>query len=812
MRQDLVFALRQMGRSWRFYFLAAATLALGIGATTAIFSLVNGVLLRPLPFTEAERLVDLKTMAFPPGSHDLAAGTLDDNSYPDFFDWRSQSQTFDALATYTYGTTRKFTPAGGGKSRIVEAIHVSSDFFQVMGIAPEYGRSFTRDDEKDGVCSVLVSHEFWASELGGSTKSIGESLRISDKPCAIIGVIPAGFCFPYTNTPSFWQTLGAARYRSDKSITNRGERNIRVAGRLRHGVTLAQAKAEMNGIQKQLAESYAEDRNHFAVQVTPLGEAVGSDVRSSLLLLLGAVGCVLLIACVNVAGLLLGRGVTRRGEFAVRVALGASPKQIVRQVLIESTVLSAVAGIAGVLLAFLLLEVFLKVVPDKIPRLAEVHIDGMALGFALLVSLFTGICFGIFPAWRASKANAALALGRGRVVSSGREEHRIHGGLVIAETAISLILLAGSGLLIRSFVETMRVNPGFEPHGLLTFWLGMSTVEYPADKAQIFLRRVRTELATIPGVQSVTGAYPQPYTYDKTSPFQLEGVPNDPSDPLIAKNAIVGPHYFETLKIPLLRGRTFSERDDKQAKPVAVIDATFAHEYFPKGDAIGKSILPDLEGEKPTWYEIVGVVGAVRTTDLTATPEPEFFLPYEQMNDRPHPIILRTSGEAKNYENAVRAKIAELNPDLLISGMSTVDENVAHSTVYARFEAQLLTGFAVTALLLAAVGLYASLSEMVARKTFEIGVRMALGAQRGDVFQFVVRRGFVLAVIGMLIGLAGFFLAARLLEDMIYGVSLFDPWTLVGTATVLAAVAFLASVWPAWRAARLEPTVALREQ
>ncbi len=817
MRQDFRFALRQLRRNIRFHLLAAITLALGIGAATAIFSLVSGVLLLALPFPEPNRLVALRTLQFPPGlpaGTDPAAASPTDNSYPDFFDWRSESQSFDGIAFYDYGTSRKFTPSGSGRPRIIDGVRVSSGFFEVLGIAPEYGRSFTRQDEKEGTCSIIISHEFWIAEFNGSLKSIGGPIRMSDRACTLIGVMPAGFSFPYqTRAPNFWFTIAVIRWASNDPITRRGDRNTNVVARLRNGRNIAQASAEVNAIQRRIAESFAEDRNYSGVAVTPLLQTIIGDVRKPLLLLFGAVTGVLLIACVNVAGLLLARGVMRRTEFSVRIALGASRGQIMRQVLIESTILSCLAGIGGVVLAFVFLKAFLGIVPQDLPRLREVQIDGVTLGFSLLASLITGLCSGVLPAWSAARCDSTLALGRGRAVSGGRKEHHIHGSLVVAETAISLVLLAGSGLLIRSFVETTRVNPGFDPHGVLTFRLGMSAVEFPQEKAVLFLRQVRAALSGLPGVQSVTAAYPLPFTYDTMSAFRLMGLAYDPSDPPAAKIAVVQPHYFEALKIPLLQGRTFSERDNAEATRVAVVDAEFARRFFAKGDAIGKSIQPDLEyRERQEWYEIVGVVASIRTTDLTNGPDPQFYLPYEQADARPQGMILRVAGDPHSYVGSVRGAIGELNRDLPLFDVGTMDERVRESTVYARFEAQLVTCFAVAALLLAAVGLYATLSEMVARRTFEIGLRVALGAQPRDVFHLVVKRGLVMALTGVVAGLAAFWLVARLFADMLYNVSTFDPWTIVTASAVLVCVSFLACIWPAWRAVRLEPMEALREQ
>jgi putative ABC transport system permease protein len=805
------------------------TLALGIGATTAIFSVVSGVLLRALPFPESERLISLQTVVFPYGeaaTNGAGAGATGDVSFPDFFDWRSQCHTLEAIASYAYGTTRKFAPGGNEPPRMIEVEYVSADFFRVLGVAPMLGRSFALDDEKDDSRPVILSHPFWESEFNSSPDIVGKHIAAGDRLSTVIGVMPAGFNFPnLSQPPSFWGTFWRASFSEVNAIGNpwkesvspaseRTNRSVQVIGRLKPDASVAQARAEMNAIQRSLADEYPEDRNAFGVEVRPLLDRVSGDFRQPLYILFGAVTAVLLIACANVAGLLLARGFARRHEFGVRVALGAKPSHIVRQVLIESTVLSCCAGVLGVGLAFLLLKTFLALAPVDLPRLTHVRIDGIALAFAFPVSLSTGVGFGAVPAWRASRLDSSGLWRAGRGISGSRSEHRLRGMLVVAETAISLVLLAGSGLLIRSFLQTMRVPPGFDPHHILTLRLGMSAVEYPKETAPFFFRQLFPLLSAIPGVESVSSAYPIPFTYDMASRFRIAGRPTDPSDLPAANRVTIEPHYFGTLRIPLLKGRTFDDRDDLNAKRVAIVNEEFAREFFPGEDAIGKSIQPDFVeyGYKPTWYEIVGVVAGIRTTDLTEGPKSQFFLPYEQASYWPQALLLRVSGEPRAYLNSVRAVVAGLHRDLPIFAVTTFDELMVQLTEYARFEAGLLAGFAVSALLLAAVGLYAALSEMVARRTFEIGLRVALGAQQGDVFGFVVRRGLILAAIGLTLGLMAFVIFGRVVADMLYGVRAFDPLTVAVASAVLVLVSLLASAAPAWRAARLEPTEALREQ
>ena len=832
MDRDFAFALRQLRTNLKFSVIVVLTLALGIGATTAIFSVVSGVLLRALPFPEPERIVSLQTIEYSQAEDSQEAalkqanpGSITDVSFPDFFDWRQQSKTLEAVASHSYGTTRKFTPPGNGPSQIIPGDYVSANFFRVLGIVPMLGRDFTLADESDASRPIILSHRFWVTEFHASPDIVGKTITLSDRVATVIGVLPADFTFPGMNDTSFWGAfmLGSMSSANPSGMpqkdfvsrfSRRNDRTTQVVGRLRRDANIAQARAEMNAIQRSIAEQYPEDRNAFGVEVRPLLGYVSGDYRESLYLLFGAVTAVLLIACANVAGLLLARGFARRHEFSVRVALGAKPSQIVRQVLIESTVLALCGGAIGVAIAFVLLKTVLGFAPASMPRISQLHIDGTVLGFAFLVSVVTGVLFGVFPAWRASRSDSSGMWRAGRGISGGRSEHRLRAAFVIAETAISLALVGGSGLLIGSFAEAMRVPPGFDPHHILMLRLGMSYVEFPNDKARLFFRQLFPELKAIPGVESVTGAYPVPFSYDNTSRFAISGRSNDPNDLPMSNRVAVEPKYFETLRIPLLKGRTFDVRDDWNAKRVVIVNQEFAREFFPDEDPIGKSIQPDFAefGEAPNWYEIVGVVAGIRTTDLTSPPMPGFYVPYEQATISPQAVILRVSGDPHAYVNSVRSIVATLHRDVPIFAETTMDENIVDSKKGNRFEATLLSLFAAAALLLAAVGMYAALSEMVERRTFEIGLRVALGAQQGDVFGLIVRHGMVLAVTGLVVGIGGFAILGRVVADMLYGVRAFEPSIVALACAVMLVVAFVASAAPAWRAARLEPVEALREE
>lgn len=827
MVRDFRFAFRQLRKNLKFSLMVVLTLTLGVGATTAIFSVVSGVLLRSLPFPHPERLISLQTKAYPQDvPKGLVGNTMLENvSIPDFFDWRDQTHTFEAIASYAYGTSRKFTPEGNSQQPIIiDAEFVSSDFFRVLGVAPLLGRSFVLADETDATRPIILSHQFWVSQFHKSPAIIGKHITLSDRPATVVGVMPAGFAFPDTNRPpAYWATflrVGLSALQSFPGpqkeavspASERNSRNFMVVARLKSNVSMAEASAEMNVIQRSLAAQYAEDRNAPGVEAQLLLNSVTGDARQPLYLLFAAVAALLLIACTNVAGLLLARGLARQSEFSIRFALGAKPSQIMRQVLIESTVLACCAGTFGIGLASILLRTFLALAPENLPRLVDVRIDSTVAAFAFLISLATGICFGAIPARTASRQRS-FGLRAGRGLSTTRNEHRLRGILVVVETAVSLILLAGAGLLIRSFTQTMRVPTGFDPHHLLALRLGMSRGEYPDEKVPLFFRELLSRLSAIPGVESVSTAYPIPFPYDLESRFSVTGKPADPNDLPSAILVAVGTQYFETLRIPLLKGRTFDQRDDENAKPVAIVNREFTQTFFPGEDPIGKSIRPDFTevGGKPTWFEIVGVVGDIRTADLTQNPRPQFFLPYVQAIHGPQWVILRVAGQPMTYMNSVRSEVAALNRNLPIFAETSFDDLIEHSTTSDRFEAALLTGFAACALFLAAVGLYAALSEMVARHTFELGLRVALGAQREDVFVLVVRRGLLLAAIGLIAGLIGFSILGRVVAGMLYSVRAFDLFTMIAAGATLILASFLASAVPAWRAARLEPTEALRE-
>ena len=813
----LRFAARQLRRNPGFSLTAILTLAIGIGATTAIFSIFYAVLLRPLPFPKPEQLATVSVLTYPPHSGMSAIGVPEVVSYPDFFDWRSKNHSFESLASYTSLTA---TANSGNAARILSGSTVSANFFHVLGVSPVIGRSFTPDEEKPGNRSVILSHELWVSDFNASPSVVGKTIKLFDDLYTVIGVMPTDFSFPIqTPPPSFWITPARDAEGKSPATGQRGWMQLDTIGRLKPGVSTAQAETEMNAIQAEQAKQYPnEDLNNRGARVVPEAESITGDVRPALRILFAAVAALLLISCANVAGLLLARGSGRQAELAVRAALGASRREVVFQLLGESLVLSAIGGVVGTVLAVFMLKGLLHLVPTGVPRVAEASIDGTVLAFTVGVSLLTGIVFGLLPARRLSRLDPVLALRDGsRTSTAGSKQHRLHSALVVAETAVGLVLLIGAGLLIRSFLHTVAVDPGFNPSRMLTFRVGLSSKRYKEDADRLaFYRQLLSKLQALPGVQSATAAFPLPLSGSNiTLTFDIDGRPHAPGDSPVARASIVEPSFFQTMGIPILRGRTFSENEDQpKGPPVIIINQAFARKYFPGEDPIGKRIQPgfsDDDGKKPM-CEIIAVTGDVKRVQTTESPSPEYYMPYAPANITSPYYAIRVAGDPSSYVNSVRASVLSLDSEAPVYRIHTFDELLALNSAQSRFQTMLLTAFAAIALLLAAVGLYAVLSYMVVQRTHELGLRMALGAQRGNVLKLVLNRGLRLAIIGVAIGVAVSALLTRFLGTLLYGVKPLDPITFVAVSVVLLIVSALASLIPAARAASLDPMTTLRDQ
>jgi len=816
---EVQFATRQLRKAPGFTLTVVLTLALGITATTVIFSLVNAVLLRPLPLPDSDRLVSLDTLEhIDRGDSSHGKGLVrNDTSYPNFFDWRSLNKSFSSMASYA--TTGLVLGAdSNGPARRLSAVRVSSDFFSTLGVNPELGRGFIRAEELPGTRAVVLSHSTWQNDFGADPAILGKSILLSDVNYTVIGVMPAAFRFPVSNIDTaFWINMAQDAEGRNPSANQRGYNQLSVVARLRPGVSLAQAKAEMDSIQQSLAARYPdEDQQETAASVVPQLQDIVSDVQTPLRILFAAVSCLLLIVCANVAGLLLARTGQRRGELAIRTALGASRPQILRQLLIESFLLSVGGGILGITATAALLKVLPSILPPNLPRVQQMALSGDILAFALTLSILTGLLFGVIPAWRASFQDPARALGNARRSDLGERRHyRLQDFLVISQTCLGLVLLVGAGLLIRSFDRTLKVDPGFSPQQMLTFRISIPAKRYNEDQQSQFFHQLLPRLQTLPGVQMATAAFPLPLTQgDINISFSISGRPTKPGEEPSARVSLINSGYFETLRIPLKEGRFFlSSEQDSKGRPVVIVNESFARRFFPGQNAVGQHITSGLGiGDTPPEREIVGIVGNVKRTSLTEPDKPEYYIPYEQAPVATPQVALRVTGDPDSYARIVREEMARIDKNLPVYRLQSYSDDLARITAQQRFQTLLLSGFAAVALLLAGLGLYAVLSYMVTQRTAELGLRIALGASRANVLQLMLFRGVKLAALGLILGLASAAILTRFAAGLLYGVKPLDPITFVTMAAVLLATATVASVIPAWRAAILDPNETLRNQ
>ena len=813
--QNIGFSVRQMRKAPGFAITTILTIGLGIGATTAIFSLINTVLLQPLPFTEPDRLMSVQSLndRFQRGGSHTGSSM----SYPDFFDWRAQNKSFSGLASYH---SRSFALTGGGEPRHLEGHVVASDFFRILGVSPALGRDFNADDEKPRVESVMLSHDLWQSAFGSASDVVGRSIDLDGKSFTVVGVMPQGFEFPIeTPAPQLWISVGDDAYAPDNEpvTRERGAHFLDVVGRLKPGVSPSQAEADLTVIARNLAKQYHDTNAHFigAVVNSEMDSLVG-ETRPALHLLFAAVSFVLLIACANVAGLLLARSSRRRSEIAIRSALGASRGQIVRQMLVESVVLALCGGALGVALSQGLLRTLVKLVPADLPRLGQVSIDSSVLLFATILSIITGLLFGVLPAWRVSQVDPSSAMrDSSRTATAGRSHHRLQNSLVIVQTAIGLVLLIGSGLLIRSFVQVLRVDPGFDRQNVLTAYINLPDNRYSTMQQIQFYEQLLSRIQAIPGVQAASASTPIPLSGNSMRvSFDIEGHPLPPGERNAARIFIANPGFFRTMGIPVLRGREFQNSDQPTSPPVVVISESFARKYFPDVDPIGRHINPGLSDGvvKEVPREIVGVVGDIKAVRLTEDVTPAYYVPYAQGVIASPKLVVRTQVDPVSVIPALRAEVAALDRNLPVYEVRTLDNLLSGAVAQPRFQATLLSVFAAMALLLSAVGLYGLLSYLVAQRTLEIGLRIALGAQRGSVLRMILNRGLTLAAIGVVLGVAASVVLARLVSGLLFGVRPLDPLTFVLVSGVPLLVALIASAAPAYRAASLEPVKTLREQ
>jgi putative ABC transport system permease protein len=793
--QDVRYGVRTLVKNAGFSAIAVIALALGIGANTAIFSVVNAVVLRPLPFEGPDRLVMVWEKRMALGRVRNVA------SAPDFVDWRAQNTVFEDMAAYF---NSGFNLTGGEEPERLQGVFVSASFFSVLRAQPKLGRPFLPDEDSPTSAPVaIISNGLWQRRFAGDPNIIGKTVAINDQSRTVVAVMPADFAFPSSEV-EIWVPLVF----TPNDLNSRGSHSLSVIARLKPGVTVGQAQAEMDAIAAKLEEQYQVNTGH-GVNVFSLHEEVVGNVKKALIVLLVAVGFVLLIACANVANLLLARATVRQKEMAIRTALGAARGRIVRQLLTESLMLALVGGTLGVLLALWGLDLLLSVSAGSIPRVKEVRLDGWVLGFTFLVSLATGLIFGAAPAWQASKPdlNESLKEG-GRGTSAGIHRNRVRSLFVVVEVAICLVLLIGAGLMIKSFTRLLDVNPGFNAENLLTMNVSLAGSKYrETSQRMAFCQQAVQRLASAPGGQGAGITLGLPMSGSSSRYFQIEGRP--PQPPGQGYNANVNlatGDYFRTMGIPLIRGREFNEGDVMGSLPVVIINQKMAQQFWPDEDPIGQRM---GSGSEPL-RTVVGIVGDVRQAALETEPRAEFFYPFFQVDFGSGTFVVRTAGDPKATIGAVRSEFQAVDKDQPVARISTMEEVLAQSVAPRRLNMLLLGVFAGVALVLAAVGLYGVMSYSVTQRTREIGIRMALGAARGDVVKLIVGQGMVLAGVGVAIGLLASLFLTRLMSSLLYGVSATDPATFAIISLILAGVALVACFVPARRATKVDPMVALR--
>jgi predicted permease len=803
--QDLKYGLRMLRKSPSFTLIALLTLAVGIGANTAIFSVVNTVLLRPLPYKEPDRLVMLWQISSIFGSQ-LGA------SAPEYLDYRERNKVFNGIGAYS---SRSFNLTGGHEPQRIKAARVSASLFDVLGVSPMFGRSITQqEDQAGGPHVVVLGYSLWRDEFGSNPNILGTTINLDAQPYTVISVMPPSFKFPFDGTPfsdraELWVPMAFTAH----EVQARAESmDFRVVGRLKDGVSLEQARSDVSAIAYALVREYPNvyaGNVKMSATVESLAGGVVAKVRPVLLVLLVAVGFVLLIACANVANLLLARAAARNREIAVRTAIGASPARLIRQMLTESAALALAGGLLGVVLAMWLVRLFRNFGPQRLPRVHEVNVDPLVLTFALLISVVTGLIFGLFPALKVAHLSLGTALkDAGRQSGEGRERHRSRNLLIIVETASALLLLIGAGLLINSFLRVLRVPPGINSEGMLIARTAFDKTRYPnPEQRKATQQQLITKLGALPGVESVGLFSELPFSDERRIGFRIEG--DDPNQFHQADNDMVSNDYFRAMGISSLRGRTFTEQDRKDTTPVAVINEAMARRYWPGEDPIGKQI---LWGGRPA-FTIVGVVNNVKLYGLDAEAGPGIYMSVFQVESGisfQTVFAVRGSGDPVSLIPAVRKEIWSVDKQLPIYDVSTMKDVIAESLAQRRFILWLLSSFAGIALLLAAVGLYGVISYSVTQRTQELGVRMALGASPKDLLRLVVGSGTRLAAVGISSGMIAAFVLTRFMSSMLFGVHPADPLTFITVSLLLLFVVLLASYVPARRAAKVDPMVALR--
>jgi putative ABC transport system permease protein len=807
---DFRFGARILRRNPGVALVGILTLALGIGANTAIFSLLHAVLLRPLPYRDPGRLLWASQYA-PRLDATLVPAAM-------FLSWRDQNRSFEDMAAYDDHLCDGNLATGAEPVRLDRCADVSANFFSLLGTQPALGRSFSPKEDAPGAHGVMIlSDGFWRRRFGANPRVLGKSLRLDNAEYTVVGILPANFVYPSQLQPDAFVPLSLP---TTPDWSERESDDMSVVARLKQDVPLQQAGAELRTITKSLAPQYpqavAEKLAGARVQLLPLHQRLVGDTRPALLLLMSAVGLLLLIACVNIANLLLARAAARQREFAVRSALGAARARILRQLLTEGLLLAALGSAAGLLVAWGTLDVVRFLRPDTLAYFGDVHLNGVALGFTLLVSILTAILFSLAPALVAFQAGASIALHEaGGKTTAGPARQKLGSVLVAAELAFAFLLLIGAGLMLRSFANLRAVSPGFDPRNVLTVQVTLTEAKYP-DLAQrkAFFDKLLTAVQATPGVESAGGTTTLPFDYGFSTPIKVT-VKDHPSlranQSLSAPISHVTPDYFSAMQVPLRAGRFFTVEDHPGSLPVAIVSSEFASRFFAGVDPVGKHLtfapatsLPEQE------FTVIGVVGDVRYIGLDRQPVPVVFSSTEQFPASALTLAVRTRIAPESLSNAIRREVQNLDPEQPIYHVATMEQRMLDSVGPQRFDASLLGLFAAVALLLAVVGIYGVMSYWVAQRTHEIGVRVALGAQPRQVLRLVLARAAWLTLAGLTLGLVGAFVLARSLSGLLFGVRPIDPLTLLTASAALAGIALVASWQPARRAAAVDPIVALR--
>lgn len=819
--QDARYGARMLRKSPGLTSVAVLSLALGIGAISTIFSFTNGIMLRPLPYNDPERLVLLDETALKRGISSMGV------SFPNFLDWRQQSQSFEDIACYDTGgfAIAGGGPGGGAEPEQLKGAFVSQGLFEILGVAPILGRTFSADeDQPDHDQVVILSYGLWQRRFGADPNILGKTILLNNRSRTVIGVLPKGFQFP--EVAEAWGPLAL-----NVKLYTRTDHGLQAIARLKKAVTLEQAQAEMTGVAANIESHNPVTNEGLGVSVIDLRANLVGDYKNALLVLLGVVGFVLLIACVNVANLLLARATIRQKEIAIRAALGANRKRIFRQLLTESLLLGLISGALGLMLALWGMDLLLAAIPIDIPFWMKFDLDGRVLGFTAASSLLTGFVFGTAPALEASNPDLNETLKEGGRSGARMGRHQLRSLLVIAEIALSLVLLVGAGLMMRSFISLQNVKAGINPEGVLTMRISLPGAKYRAPEKRIaFFSQLLERVRALPGVQSAGTNSHLPLAGNNWGrSLTVEGYPVlSVGEAPMVNHCVISPGYFRAMGIPILKGRDFDERDSNAPKVaelamhgefmpgsssgVTIIDERLAREYWPDQDPIGKRIRFGPPEDNEPWHTIVGVVGEVKHERLDASTRKTVYLPFAQVPIGGSSLVIRTDGRPEGLIASVRAQVRELDPDLPVTRIMQMNEVVARSVWQPRLYAALFAVFAAVALILATVGIYGVMSYAVMQRTREIGLRMALGAQRQDVLRLVVGHGVVITAIGIGAGVAAAIGLTRLMSSLLFGVTATDPITFAAVSVLLTGVALGACFVPALRAAKVDPMVALRHE